>query len=102
LVRIGKLLTPETKRLLRGTEWADNQFTLLKLCKLSPDMQEEVARKAARGESKEIYDAIARVHRDRRRAKRCSLPLHGENYHLLHGDFREVGYEVQSGSVDLI
>jgi 16S rRNA G966 N2-methylase RsmD len=102
LVRIGKLLTPETKLLLRGTEWADNQFTLLKLCKLQPDMQEEVARKVTRGESKEIYDAIAKVHRDRLMAKRCLLPLHGEGYHLLHGDFRNVGHEVPSGSVDLI
>jgi hypothetical protein len=102
LVRVGKLLTPETKRLLRGTEWADNQRTLMKICKLPPDMQEEVARKMAAGASKEIYDAIARVHRDRLTAKRCSLPLQGGDYHLLHGDFRNVGHEVPSGSVDLI
>jgi DNA modification methylase len=61
-----------------------------------------VARKAAGGESKEIYDAIARVHRDRLASKPCSLPLHGEDYHLIHGDFRNVGHEVPSGSVDLI
>jgi ParB-like nuclease domain len=102
LVRIAKLLTPETKRLLRGTDWADNQRTLLKLCKLPSDMQESVARKASSGESKEIYDAIAKVHRDRLSARRCSLPLEGEDYRLLHGDFRKVGYEVPSGSVDLI
>ena len=102
LVRIAKLLTPETKRLLRGTEWAENQRTLIKLCKMPQDMQEEVARKVARGESKEIYNAIASVHRDRLTAKRCSLPLHGKDYRLLHGDFRKVGHEVPSGSVDLI
>jgi ParB family chromosome partitioning protein len=102
LVRIANLLTPETRRLLRGTDWADNQRTLLKLCKLLPDIQESVARKVAGGESKEIYDAIARVHRDRLASKPCSLPLHGEDYHLLHGDFRKVGHEVPSGSVDLI
>ena len=102
LVRIGTLLTPETRRLLRRTDWADNQRTLLKLCKLPPDMQESVARKVAGVESKEINDAIAKVHRDRLTARRCSLPLHGEDYRLLHGDFRKVGYEVPSGSVDLI
>ena len=101
-VRIANLLTPETRNLLRGTDWADNQRTLLKLCKLLPDMQESVARKVAGGESKEIYDAIARVHRDRLASKRCSLPLHGEDYRLLQGDFRKVGYEVPSGSIDLI
>jgi ParB family chromosome partitioning protein len=57
LVRVGKLLTSETKRLLGGAEWADNQRTLMKICKMQPDMQEEVARKAARGESKEIRTA---------------------------------------------
>jgi ParB family chromosome partitioning protein len=65
LVRIAKLLTAETKHLLRGTEWADNQQTLMKLCKLTPEMQESVAGKVAKGESKEIADAIAKVHRDR-------------------------------------
>ncbi len=83
------LLTPETKRLLQNR--ADNQRTLMKLCKLSPDMQEQVARKAANGESREIYDAIAQVHRDKLRARRCSLPLEGKEYRLLHGDFRKVG-----------
>jgi hypothetical protein len=63
LVRIAKLLTPETKRLLRGTEWAENQRTLMKLCKMPQDMEESMARKVADGESKEIYDAIARVDR---------------------------------------
>ena len=65
-------------------------------------MQTSVARKVAGGESKEIYDAIARVHRDRLASKRCSLPLHAEDYRLLHGDFRNVGHEVPSSSVDLI
>jgi 16S rRNA G966 N2-methylase RsmD len=102
LVRVGNLLTPETKRLVGGTEWADNQRTLMKICKLPPDMQESVARKVAGGESKEIHDAIARVHRDRLTAKRCSLPLQSEDYRLLHGDFRKVGNEVPSASVDLI
>ena len=101
LVRIASL-TPVTRRLLGGTESANNQRTLLRLCKLSPEMQESVARNVAGGESKEIYDAIARVHRDRLTAKRCSLPLQGEDYRLLHGDFRKVGHEVRSGSVDLI
>jgi ParB family chromosome partitioning protein len=102
LVRIANILTPETRRLLRGTDWANNQRTLLKLCKLPPDMQESVARKLAGGESKEIYNAIDKVHRDRLTARRCSLPLHGEDYRLLHGDFRKVGHEVPSGSIDLI
>jgi hypothetical protein len=30
------------------------------------------------------------------------LPLQGEDYRLLHGDFRKVGHEVPTGSVDLI
>jgi ParB family chromosome partitioning protein len=102
LVRIAHVLTPKTRKLLRGTDLADNQRALLKLCKMPPDMQEEVARKLAHGESKEIYDAIARVHRDRLTAKRCSWPLQGEDYCLLHGDFRKVGDEVPSGSIDLI
>jgi hypothetical protein len=102
LVRVGKLLTPETKRLLGRTEFADNQRTLMKICKMPGEMQEEVARKLADRESKEIYDAIARVHRDRLMTRRCSLPLQGEDYRLLHGDFRNVGHEVPSGSVDLI
>jgi ParB family chromosome partitioning protein len=50
LVRIAKMLTPETKKLVRGTEWENNQRTLMKLCKLAPEMQERVARKAASGE----------------------------------------------------
>jgi hypothetical protein len=102
LVRIAKLLTPETKELLRGTEWANNQQALMKLCKLPPDMQERVARKAANGESRDIYDAIAKVHRDKLTAKRCALPMDGKEYRLLHGDFRKVGHEVPSGSVDLV
>jgi DNA modification methylase len=35
-------------------------------------------------------------------ATRCWLPLRGEDYGLLHGDFRKIGYGVPSGSVDLI
>jgi 16S rRNA G966 N2-methylase RsmD len=102
LVRIANNLTPKTRKLLRGTDLADNQRALLRLCKFPPDMQESVAREVVGGESKEIYDAIARVHRDRLTAKRCSLPLQGEDYRLLHGDFRKVGHEVPTGSVDLI
>ncbi len=102
LIRIARLLTPETKRLLQDTDWGDNQRTLMKLCKLTPDMQESVARKAANGESREIYDALAKVHRDRLTARRCSLPLDGRDYRLLHGDFRKVGHEIPSNSVDLI
>lgn len=102
LVRIGKFLTAETRRLLRGTEWADNQRTLMKLCQLPPDMQEQVARKASIGESREIYDAISRVHRDRLRDRTCCTPQEGNGYRLLRGDFRKVGYEISSGSVDLI
>ena len=102
LIRIAKLLTPETKRLLRGTGWANNQQALMKLCKLTPDMQQAVAAKAANGESEEIYDAIAKVHRDTLKAKRCSLPLEGKDYRLLHGDFRKVGHEIPPGSVDLV
>jgi hypothetical protein len=49
-VRIAKLLSPETKELVRGTSWANNQQALMKLCKMPPDMQERVARKAANGE----------------------------------------------------
>jgi ParB family chromosome partitioning protein len=60
LVRIANILTPVTRRLLSGTDWAGNQRTLLKLCKLPPDMQEDVARKVADGESKEIYDPSTR------------------------------------------
>ncbi len=102
LVRIAKLLTPETKRLLRGTEWADNQRALMRLCKLTPEMQERVARKSANGESRDIYDAIAKVHRDKLMARRCSLPLEGKDYRLLQGDFRKVGHEIPPGSVDLV
>jgi 16S rRNA G966 N2-methylase RsmD len=102
LVRIAKLLTPETKRLLRGTEWADNQRALIRLCKLTPEMQERVARKSANGESRDIYAAIAMDHRDKLMARRCGLPLTGTEYRLLHGDFRKVGHEIPSGSVDLV
>ena len=102
LVRIAKLLTPETKRLLRGTEWADNQRALIRLCKLTPEMQERVARKSANGESRDIYHAIAMDHRDKLMAGRCSLPLTGNEYRLLHGDFRKVGCEIPSNSVDLL
>jgi 16S rRNA G966 N2-methylase RsmD len=102
LVRIAKLLSPETKRLLRGTEWADNQRALIRLCKLTPEMQERVARKSANGESRDIYAAIAMDHRDKLMARRCSLPLTGNEYRLLHGDFRKVGHEIPSGSVDLV
>jgi hypothetical protein len=102
LIRIAKLLTPATKKLLSGTDWADNQRTLMKLCKLPPDMHESVARKAANGESREIYDALAKVHRDRLLAKRCSLPLEEKDYRFLCGDFRKVGHEIPSNSVDLI
>jgi len=102
LVRIAKLLTPETKRLLRGTEWADNQRALIRLCKLTPEMQERVARKSANGESRDIYAAIAMDHRDKLMAGRCSLPLTGNEYRLLHGDFRKVGCEIPSNSVDLL
>jgi hypothetical protein len=99
LVRIAKLVTRETEEC---TVWADNHRALMKLCKLAPDMQQDVALKAASGESDEIYDAIARVHRDRFKTRRCSLPLEGRHYRILHGDFREVGYEVASGSIDLL
>jgi ParB family transcriptional regulator, chromosome partitioning protein len=102
LIRIAKLLSPETKALLRGTSWADNQRTLTKLCKLPTGIQESVAGKAASGESNEICDAISKVHRDRVTARRCSMPLIGHNYRLLHGDFRKVGDEVASNSIDLI
>lgn len=102
LIRIAKLLTPETKRLLRGTGWANNQRTLMRLCKMAPDLQQAVAAKAANGESEEIYDAIAKVHRDRLKARRCGLPLTGTEYRLLQGDFRKVGHEIPSGSVDLV
>ena len=102
LVRIGKLLTADTRALLRGTEWANNQRTLMKLCRLSPEMQEQVAQKAASGESKEIYDAMSRVHRDKLQASACSAPLTGNDYQLLRGDFRKVGHELPSATVDLI
>jgi len=80
LVRIAKLLTAETKQLLRGSEWANNQQTLMKLCKLTPEMQEGVAAKVAKGESKEIADAIAKVKRDRLRASGCATPEEDANY----------------------
>jgi ParB family transcriptional regulator, chromosome partitioning protein len=51
LVRIANNLTPKTRKLLRGTDLADNQRALLRLCKFPPDMQESVARKVAGGES---------------------------------------------------
>ena len=79
LVRIAKLLTAETKQLLRGTEWVDNQQTLMKLCKLTPDMQRSVASKVAMGEANELSDAIAKVHRDRLRATGCAVPLEDKN-----------------------
>jgi DNA invertase Pin-like site-specific DNA recombinase len=69
------VLTPATRRRLHRTSWADNQRTLLKLCKLLPEMQEEVARKVASCGAKEIYDALAKVYRDRAAATRCWLPL---------------------------
>jgi hypothetical protein len=65
-------------------------------------MQEEVARKVASGDAKEIYDAMVKVYRDRAAATRCSLPLRGEDYRLLHSDFRKIGHGVPSDSVDLI
>lgn len=102
LIRIAKMLSPETKALLRGTSWADNQRTLTKLCKLPTGIQESVARKVATGESNEICDAISSVHRDRLTAMRCSSPLVCDNYRLIHRDFRKVGDEVPSNSIDLI
>jgi ParB family chromosome partitioning protein len=58
LIRVARMLTPKTKELLRGTELADNQRALMKLCKLTPEMQERVARKAATGESGETAEAV--------------------------------------------
>jgi hypothetical protein len=78
-VRIAKLLTGETKQLLRGSDWANNQQVLMKLCKLTPDIQQAVARKVAAGEANELSDAIAKVHRDRLSAAGCALPLEGED-----------------------
>jgi hypothetical protein len=75
LVRIARLLTAETKQRLRGTGWANNQEILMKLCKLTPDMQHDVAGKVANGESNQISDALAKVHRDRLRAMGCVVPL---------------------------
>jgi hypothetical protein len=67
LVRIANNLTPETRRLLIGTDWADNQRTLLRLCKMPPEMQESVARKLASKGSKGITRA-------------CKAPLKVEIY----------------------
>ncbi len=102
LIRIAKLLTPKTKELLRGTEWADNRRVLTEICSLEPDMQSGVSEKLRSGKAARLRDAIGLIQGDRLRAKRCSLPMEGEQYRLLCGDFRKVGHEVASDSVDLV
>jgi modification methylase len=101
LVRIAKLLTTEAKELVRGTEWENNQRALMKLCKLTPEMQEKVARKAANGESRDIGDAIIKVHRDKLKSKRRVVPLEdGDNVQC--GDCITLMAKMQAGSVGLI
>jgi hypothetical protein len=101
LVRIAKLLTPETKELVRGTEWGNNQRTLMKLCKLTADMQEKVARKAAKGESKDISDAIAKIHREGLKARRSLLPLE-DGDKVQCGDCIALMGKMKAGSIGLI
>jgi ATP dependent DNA ligase C terminal region len=89
LVRIANVLTPETRKLIRETDWADNQRTLVKLCKLPPEMQEEVASKMATGESNDWWPSPAcYLSRVRITASSWRFP---QRWH-----------EVPSGSVDLI
>ena len=102
LVQIAKLMCPDAKLLLRNTEWATNAVKLKKLAKLPLDMQVAVARKVANGEAELLNDAVAKVHQERFRAKPSRIPLEGEDYRLLCGDFRKVGHEIPSGSVSLL
>lgn len=63
-IKVGKRLRPLGDiSSLSGTEWEDNQRALMKLCKLAPEMQEKVARKAASWE--EIHHAIVKAHREK-------------------------------------
>jgi SAM-dependent methyltransferase len=102
LVRIAKDLAPEAKDSLRGTEWADNRRILAGVTSLAPELQIAVAAKLAAGEASGIRDAMAKVQGERLRARRCKLPDCGKEHRLLFGDFRKVGSEVASGTVDLL
>ena len=102
LVQIAKLLCPQAKDLLRNTEWATNQVKLKKLAKLPADLQIAVARKVACGEAELLNDAVAKVHREQFRAKPCHIPMEGDDYQLLCGDFMDMGYQIASGSVRLL
>jgi ParB-like nuclease domain len=61
LVRIAKGLTTATKERLRGTQWADNQQTLTKLCKLSPEVQESIAQLVMDGKTTSLSKAVVQV-----------------------------------------
>lgn len=102
LIQIAKLLHPETKSLIRNTEWAQNQLKLRKLSKLPHDLQIAVGKKVSNGQAHLVNDAISQVEQERFRSRRSILPLEGRDYQLIEGDFREVGHLVPSSSVNLI
>lgn len=62
--RIGKALTPELRRSLRGTAVADNQSVLLKLARMDADRQRRVAK--AYGQDADIARAIETTDPDAR------------------------------------
>ena len=92
----------QAKELLRKTEWAHNQLKLKKLAKFPAEVQIAVATKVAAGDAHLLNDAVAKVHQDEFRARPSTIPLEGEDYRLLVGDFREVGHEIASESAQLI
>jgi modification methylase len=100
LVRIAKLLTPETKELLCGTGWANNQQALMKLCKMPPDMQERVARKAANGESTDICDALDRIYRENLKIRPRSRPIKGDTVQC--GDALECMRQLPGKSIKVV
>src|ERR1035437_6729918 len=102
LIQIARNLNIGAKKLLRDTEWATNCQKLLKLSKLDARLQKAIAAKVAKGEAINVNEAANKVHVDAWLSKPCALPLEGKRYRLLHGDFRKVGTEIPSSSINLI
>ena len=100
-IQISRLLTAEAKEAIRGTRLEDSISDLGKVARLSPAGQASVANQLRVYPAMPLRRAVEAFHRDQLQGH-SARTLHPEMIRLIHGDFRDVGHEVEDDSASLI
>lgn len=81
-VQIATAIVPEVRDALRETPIADAKTDLLRLARMAPDQQRQVAHSITTGQARTVPQAAALL----REAERVSRPLPPDKYRVLYAD----------------